>query len=225
MAFSARSLDFLFENMLNDSKEWFNEHKEEYRQYVIQPFEQLITDLTGTMLEIDGEFICNPKKISRLYRDARYAKGKSIFRDYVWYSFCRPYEGHKCLPEFYFSISPRGFSYGCGYYSAGTETMETVRSLILSGDKSFKAALEAYRKQDVFELYGDMYKRNRYPEESEENQNWLNRKNMGLSCDSADFNVLFGDGLAEKVAADFKAIDPIYRFFLHAEEEVIKRGK
>lgn len=225
MPFSAKSLDFLFENMLNDSKLWFTEHKEDYRQYVTQPFEELVTALSGTMLEIDSEFVCNPKKISRLYRDARYAKGKSIFRDYVWYSFCRPYDGRKCLPEFYFSISPRGYSYGCGYYSAGTETMETARSLILSGDKSFKAALAAYKKQDIFELYGDMYKRDRYPNESEENRNWLNRKNMGLSCDSDDFDTLFSDTLAEKIAADFKAIAPIYRFFLHAEEEVVKKGK
>lgn len=220
MAFSAKSLDFLFENMLNDSKLWFTEHKEDYRLYVTKPFEELVTALTDTMLEIDSEFVCNPKKISRLYRDARYAKGKSIFRDYVWYSFCRPYDGHKCLPEFYFSISPRGYSYGCGYYSAGTETMETVRSLILSGDKSFKAALAAYKKQDIFELYGDMYKRDRYPNESEENRNWLNRKNMGLSCDSDDFDTLFSDALADKIAADFKAIAPIYRFFLHAQLEV-----
>lgn len=224
MAFSAKSLDFLFENMLNDSKLWFTEHKEDYRRYVTEPFEEFIADITGTMLEIDGKFVCDPKKISRLYRDARYAKGKSIFRDYVWYSFCRPYDGHKCLPEFYFSISPRGYSYGCGYYSAGTDTMNMIRSLILSGDKSFKAALAAYKKQDIFELYGDMYKRDRYPDESEDNRNWLNRRNMGLSCDSSDFDTLFSNSLADKVAADFKAIAPVYRFFIYAEEKLTAEG-
>lgn len=225
MPFSAKSLDFLFENMLNDSKTWFGDHKEDYRKYVTEPFAEFVTDLTDTMLEIDDKFICNPKKISRLYRDARYAKGKSIFRDYVWYSFCRPYEGHKCLPEFYFSISPRGFDYGCGYYAASSDTMESIRSLILSDDKSFKAALKAYKNQDVFELYGDLYKRNRYPDESEDKQNWLNRRSMGLSCESKDFDMLFSDKLAEKIAVDFKAIAPIYKFFVHAEECVTEKGK
>ncbi len=28
MPFSKKSLDFLFENRLNDSKEWYNEHKD-----------------------------------------------------------------------------------------------------------------------------------------------------------------------------------------------------
>ena len=221
MPFSAGSLDFLFENMLNDSKTWYNDHKEDYRQLVTEPFAKLIDDLTGAMLEIDGKFVCNPKKISRLYRDARYAKGKSIFRDYVWYSFCRPYEGHKTLPEFYFSISPRGFDYGCGYYAASSDTMDSIRNLIISDDKSFKAA----KDQDVFELYGELYKRNHYPDESEEKQNWLNRRSMGISCESKDFDLLFSDRLAEKIAEDFTAIAPIYKFFLYAEECVTKIGK
>lgn len=225
MPFSAKSLDFLFENAMNDSKVWYNDHKEDYRKYVAEPFSEYVNDLTETMLEIDDEFVCNPKKISRLYRDARYAKGKSIFRDYVWYSFCRPYDGHKCLPEFYFSISPRGFDYGCGYYSAGSDTMESIRKLILNDDKSFKSALSAYKNQDVFELYGELYKRNHYPNESADKQNWLNRRSMGLSCESKDFDLLFSDRLAEKIAGDFKAIAPVYRFFMYAEECVIKSGK
>ena len=107
MPFSAQSLDFLFENMLNDSKLWYNEHKEDYKKLIVQPFAELVNEMTGTMLEIDEQFICDPKKISRLYRDARYARGKSIFRDYVWYSFRHP-KGEAPLPEFYFSISPTG---------------------------------------------------------------------------------------------------------------------
>lgn len=225
MPFSAKSLDFLFENMLNDSKAWFTDHKEDYRQYVTEPFAKFVVDLTDTMLAIDDKFVCNPKKISRLYRDARYSRGKSIFRDYVWYSFCRPHDGVKRLPEFYFSISPRGFDYGCGYYAASSDTMESIRSLILADDKSFKSALAAYRKQEVFELYGELYKRNHYPDQSPDKQDWLNRRSMGLSCESKDFDLLFSDRLAEKIATDFTAIAPIYKFFMYAEECVTEKGK
>ena len=217
MLFSAKSLDFLFENTLNDSKVWFNEHKEDYKQNVVIPFAKLVTDLTDTMLEIYDGFICDPKRISRLYRDARYSKGKSIFRDYVWYSFSRSREAYD-FPGYYFSISPKGFDYGCGYYSASTDTMNIIRSLILINDKTAKAALKAYKEQDVFELYGEMYKRDRYPDESPERKNWLNRRQIGLSCESKDFDLLFSDRLAEKIAADFKKIAPIYKLFITATE-------
>ncbi len=216
MPFSAQSLDFLFENMLNDSKLWYNEHKEDYKKLIVDPFADFVTEMTGTMLEIDEEFVCDPRKISRLYRDARYARGKSIFRDYVWYSFRHP-KGERALPEFYFSISPNGFDYGCGFYCAGTDTLDSMRKLILAEDESFKSALKAYKSQDVFTLYGDLYKRNRYPEESVDKQEWLNRKSMGVSCESKDFKLLFSDALAKKIADDFKAIAPIYHFYMKAE--------
>ena len=221
MPFSAKSLDFLFENTLNDSKLWFNEHKDDYKQNVILPFAELVTSLTDTMLEIDGDLICDPKKISRLYRDARYSKGKSIFRDYVWYSFSRSREAYD-HPGYYFSISPNGFDYGCGYYSASTETMNILRGLILNNDNTAKAALKAYREQDVFELYGEMYKRDRYPDETAERRNWLNRRQIGVSCESKDFDLLFSDRLAGKIAADFKAIAPVYKLFITATEK--KKG-
>lgn len=213
MPFSAESLDFLFENMMNDSKEWFSEHKEVYREKLLKPFSELIADLTDTMLKIDGELICDPKKISRIYRDARYARGKSIFRDNLWYTFTRDREAYD-LAGFYFSVSPKEFSYGCGFYRAGAETMERLRGLILSEDKLFRRALKAYREQEVFTLYGDSYKRSRYPEETAEKQDWLNRKVLGVNCDSKDFGLLFSGGLAEKIAADFTAIAPIYKFFM-----------
>lgn len=214
MPFSAKSLDFIFENYMNDSKAWFNGHKEDYKKYVTEPFAELVNGLTETMLEIDGRIVCDPKKISRLYRDARYSKGKSIFRDYVWYTFAPPREENGSQMGFYFSISPDGFDFGCGFYSASSAVMESYRRLILEDSESFKKALKAYRGQDVFTLYGELYKRNKYPEENSEKQDWLNRKNISLSCESKDFALLFSDRLTEKLAADFKAIAPIYDFFL-----------
>ncbi len=221
MSFSAKSLDFLFENCLNDSKTWFNEHKEEYRKYIVQPFSEVVDGLRETMHERDSEIICDPKKISRIYRDARYSKGKSLFRDYVWYTFSRPREERSPQFGFYFSVSQSGFDYGCGFYSATSGIMDEYRKLITDNSKEFKNALKSYKAQSVFELYGDLYKRNRYPDESVEKQDWLNRKNIGVSCESKDFELLFSDELISKLAADFKAIAPVYELFLAAYQKGI----
>lgn len=216
MPFSPRTLDFLFENSLNDSKSWFNEHRNDYNEFVLEPFKEFTEALTPAMKKIDEHI--DHVKISRIYRDARYAKGKSIFRENMWCTFGRGRDLYKALPAFYFDISGNGFEYGCGFYVASSETMNNMRSMILSGSPYFAAALEAYNNQDVFELYGDKYKRNRYPDESEEKCDWLNRKTIGLSALSKDWELLFSDRLYEKIAADFTAAAPIYNFFLTAEE-------
>ena len=75
----------------------------------------------------------------------------------MWCTFVR--KKNAGLPELFFVVSPMGFLYGCGYYSAGAASMESMRRLILNGDKSFKAALSAYERQSVFLIDGGMYKK------------------------------------------------------------------
>ena len=53
--FSQKTLDFLFENKMQDSRSWFWEHKKEYQTLVIEPLRQLVMDLSPAMLELDPE--------------------------------------------------------------------------------------------------------------------------------------------------------------------------
>lgn len=216
MSFSPSTLDFLFENRLNDSKSWFNEHRDDYNNYVAKPFNDFTEALTPAMQNIDS--LISHVRVSRIYRDARYARGKSIFRENMWCTFSRTHDLYKSLPSFYFEISGNGFDYGCGYYIAATGSMNDLRSLILNDSQYFTAALEAFEAQSTFDLYGDMYKRDRYPAESDAKKNWLNRKTIGISARSKDWELLFSDRLADKIAADFESIAPIYDLFLKAEE-------
>ena len=83
MPFSAKTLDFIFENRLHDSRQWFNEHKPEYRALVVEPFARLVSDLAPDMLEIDGQFVTDPRvgrTICRIWRDTRYTKDPSLYR-------------------------------------------------------------------------------------------------------------------------------------------------
>ena len=217
MPFSQASIDFLFENRLHDSKTWFTEHKADYEALVRQPMAQLVLDLAPTMTKIDKYIICDPKKMSRLYRDAR-MHPDSIFRDHIWYSFGRMKSGFDPRPEFYFSIGAGGMSFGCGYYCARPAVMEAARQLILSDDDSFKAAFLAAKKQKSFALYGELYKRDRYPDQPREKADWLNRRSLGLSGEITDPDIMFTDNLAKHIAREFKKIAPVYEFYMKAEQ-------
>lgn len=218
MPFTSKTPEFIFENHAHDSKEWFHEHKGDYEKYIKEPFKEFVEKIEPFMKKIDGEISCDPKRLSRIYRDARYAKGKSVFRDYIWYSFGRTRENATSLPGFYFSVSPKGFDYGCGYYYTPTSTIAAMRKLILTEDLSFIAAKEAYKKQKAFTLGGELYKRDRYPEQPDENKLWLNRKNIFLFAESGDFKTLYGKELPEKIGKEFRKIAPVYDFFMKAEQ-------
>ena len=225
MPFSQQTIDFLFENRLHDSKEWFAGHKSDYTRFVVEPFTEIVNALAPTMAKIDPQIICDPKKLSRIYRDARYAKD-SIFRDEMWFTFARKrpdaYTGH---PGFYFAVGVNGMNYGCGYYCADSAVREALRGLIINDDESFKRAYEAYNKQKKFKFYGEMYKKNRFPDQPPEKCEWLNRKEYGVCFFSNDPEKMFSDKLAQTVARDFLKIAPLYDFYVRAEQDTVMLGK
>ena len=53
MPFSEKTLDFLFENRLQDSKDWFDAHKPIYQQYVLEPLQELVVGLSEAALDLD----------------------------------------------------------------------------------------------------------------------------------------------------------------------------
>ena len=217
--FSRETINFLVENRLQNDKAWFDAHKDQYKNHVIAPLVSLTEALTPALLDIDDRLICSPKvggSVSRIWRDARFSKDKSLFRDVMWCMFVR--EKNIGLPEFFFVISPENFLYGCGYYSAGTASMDSLRKLILAGDKDFKSARSAYERQDVFTLDGDVYKKSRHPDMPGDLKNWLDRKTICFLRTSVDFDLLFSDKLAATVAEGFKTLAPIYNFLIKAEE-------
>ncbi len=223
MPFSKKSLDFLFENRLNDSKEWYNEHKDVYKECITKPFTELLSELAPVFEKIDDKLIYTPSRISRVYRDTRFSKDKSLFRDNIWFTVSRRKERYEQLPGFYFDINQSGFEYGCGYYQASTETMQEIRSMVLDGSKSWKDAEKAIKSQSVFTLAGDCFKRSRFPDESEEKRRWLDRKNIFVCAGSHDFNMLFSDKLADKLKEEFPLIAPVYKLFIKAEENITEK--
>ena len=226
MPFSDKSIDFLFENRVVDNKAWFLEHRADYENFVLEPLRELVTSLKPTMLSIDPLLICEPKvgrSISRIYRDTRFSHDKSTFRDVMWCVFIREKKLYGGLPGFWFEFSPKGFRYGCGYYQASAEVMDAMRDMIIKDEKTYKAAKKAFDNQTVFYLEDTKYKRSRFPEQSEDKREWLDQKSLCFTADSEDFNLLYSDALADKLAQDFKLLAPMYDFMMSAESRVLKK--
>ena len=221
MAISAHTLDFLFENRIQDSREWYDAHKPEYKKYVLEPMIQLVEKLQPTMLELDPHLVTEAKVdrcISRIYRDTRFSNDKSRYRDVMWCVFSRDKKLYSHPPGFVLEFSPRGFRYGCGYYSVPPKVMESIRKLIMKDDKAYLAAQKALDQQDVFRIEGEEYKRPHFPDQSEKKRQWLERKCLALMHNSEDFELLFSEDLYLTLAEDFRKLKPVYEFFCKSME-------
>ena len=217
MPFSAESQDFLFEVWSRNDREWYHENKGLCNTYVMEPFRQFVRDLQPVMLSIDPQMDCSEKRIARVYRDARVIGNGPFFRDHVWCTMGRGKDLMYGYHSYFFELSADKFRYGMGYYLPAKETLETIRELILAEDKAFRKAFSAHRKQKVFTLVGESYKRNHFPDAPEKYRDWLNRKTFCWIRESDDSTMLYSENLAEMIAADFLTIAPIYQFLLKAE--------
>jgi uncharacterized protein (TIGR02453 family) len=206
---------------MNNSKEWYDRNKDIYNKYVYNPFIELITELAPTMTEIDGQFITIPTKlISRVRRDTRFTRDKTLYRDNVWIVFLRDKNLMSIAPCYWFEINQHGSSYGVGYYGAQTGSMANMRELILNQHPAIKAALKYYESQNQFVIGGEMYKRSKFPGQPENLRTWLDRKNIYFECVQNDFKLAFSNNLPEVLKKGFKELKPIYDFLCMVEAQL-----
>lgn len=217
MPFSKETLDFLFENRIQDSKIWFEEHRGIYERVVLQPLVELVSGLSDTLAEIDPQIVCIPKvgkSISRIYRDTRFSNDKSLYRDSMWCAFYRDRKSVPNAPGFFFELSPGGFRYGCGYYWMERRLMNRIRERVLSDDKGYRKARKAFDSQSVFSVEGERYKRSPCPNAMEEQKDWAERKGISFNHNSGDFDLLFSDRLGSRLNEDFPKLREVYAFLL-----------
>lgn len=159
------------------------------------------------------------KTICRIWRDTRYSHDKSLCRENMWIIFRRFRMHEPGWPGLYFELSPDGFSYGCGFYKAVPGFMDTVREMILQKDPLFLSALAAFEGQSLFCLHGERFKRPRFAEQPENPREWLNRRNLTFTAQSAELSQLFSRELPEKVRQGYEQLAPIYAFLLEASQK------
>ena len=212
------ALDFIAENCWQSNREWFAEHRKEYLKLVREPMIELSNEVAPVVEEIDPLLVTDARAtIARINRDLRFARGGSLYRDTLWISFRRDRESFHAWPEYYFILSPKSCFYGCGYYCTKGPVLAEIRKMVLEDHPMYLKARDALEENKSVILEGDIYKRSKYKDESQEKRLWLDRKVFQFSH-FVPGDELFSADLADKMKECFKAIEPIYKFLVYAEE-------
>lgn len=217
---SQAALDLLVENRLNDSKQFYEEHKQEIERLVREPMFEIIEEVVPVLQKLDPEIILAPKRqISRIRRDTRFTNDKSLYRANVWCWLGRDKREYDNFPRFFFEVTPGYVWWGCGLYFADGAMFDSYREMILSRDPLFLAAKESLEGQKRFRLdTDDMFKRTKYPSEPQDIRVWLDRKSIYVSHTESDVSIAFGDKLVRALKRDFPKLKAYYRFLTAAYE-------
>lgn len=224
MAFSTQTLDFLTENRIVNSRDWFQENKPRYRALIEEPMLALSAALAPMMETIDPNMTLAPKRtLSRIWKDMRYSKDGALFRDTMWVTFRRG-KGAE-YPGYFFEFSPRSFCYGVGFFTASATAMQHIRRDVLADDRRYLAARAALDTLPHFALEGDLYKKPRHPDAPAHKRDWLERKNLFAISYGASMERLFSEDLNDVLARDFSVLAPLYRYFLSVHLETQNAGE
>lgn len=220
---SQEALEFLMQVRLLDSREWYEEQKPRYREILLKPFQELVTDLTPCMERIDPDFCTIPsvgKTISRIRRDTRFTNDKHLYRDTMWLMFRQKVDRDE-VPGFFFEISPVSWRYGMGFTWISPSSMQKMRTAFQSQYRKFQRATRWERSSSGFTVRGQTFKRDRFPELKEPLKHWCNLREMYVAKDSTDMEALRDPKLPELLAKDFELLAELYRFFW----EVLHQGE
>lgn len=212
----ADSLFLLAENRFNDSKAFYEEHKPAIWRGVVEPLKHLVADMTPAMLAIDPLMGGN---VSRVRRDNRYTKDKSMYRENMWIVFMRDKRAWDwCVPAFYMDFSLNGAQWGMGFYGVTPAIMKVLRRRAEADpERVIKAIRKA--KRAGFVLDGKPYARPRSTADTpKELRPLYDCRSVGLGrTEGPDF--VADAALPDKLLAGFAACAPMYQILIEAMEE------
>lgn len=221
--FSEQTIQFLWGIRLNNEKAWFEAHRQDYLNDLYNPLRQLAQEVYDAFSGRHPELELN-LHISRIYRDARRLHGRGPYKDHLWFSFRRNMEEDWTgTPVFWFEVTPEGYGFGLGCYSAKTSTMAKHRARIDRHPEALSALVRQFNRQTLFVLDGPDYHRPK-GDPGPLLTPWYNKKTLSLSCDRSHDKISFSGELVRVLTEGYESLLPLYRYFVTLDSDPDPRG-
>ncbi|MEA5050373.1 MAG: DUF2461 domain-containing protein [Oscillospiraceae bacterium] len=209
--FSEQTVDFIWGIRLNNNKPWFEAHKQEYRQYLAAPMNELGRQVHAAFSkEYPGfDLILH---VARIYRDARRLFGNGPYKDHLWFTLQRPDDEWTDKPAFWFELGPDVWTYGLGYYMARPQTMAKHRARIDADPRPLAKLQRALEGQSEFSLEGESYKKPK-GDPGGALAGWYNLRNFSIVHEEKLSPAIASPALAERILDGFRFLAPFYAYF------------
>jgi len=161
--FSEDTFAFLSKLGENNNRDWFNEHKPEYEQYVREPALAFIRAMRPELARFAPHFVAVDKKVGgslmRVYRDVRFAKNKAPYKTNIGIQFRHEVGKDVHAPSFYLHIEAGEAFVGAGIWHPDGETLKKIRCYIDAHPTRWLDAMNNTAFKKAFQMGGDSLKR------------------------------------------------------------------
>ena len=148
------TLDFLTTLKENNNREWFNDHKKEFKaeQLLAKGFYNAIMD------NLNKHDLIDKFKLFRIYRDVRFSKDKTPYQPHFAGSFSR--SGKELRGGYYLRIRPGESFLAGGFWAPNKEDLFRIRKEFEFDDSEIRNILKEQKFNSFFngELVGEELK-------------------------------------------------------------------
>lgn len=205
--FNEEALSFLLGIRSNNTKEWFEPHKDIYVREVYEPLKALGEELFAPFADTPQMM----HKVGRIYRDANFPPYLH-YRDTMWIYVRYEAMWWNKTPTLFFELSPEGAEFGFRIAKPDAPVMERFRSDVAQDPARFVRAVEKLEKEHGIVLGGEEYKRKK-PCSVPEAEVFFKKKGLSASVWVTDMSELSSHRLAEHAAEVFAALVPMNDYF------------
>jgi uncharacterized protein (TIGR02453 family) len=136
---SPEFFEYLAELSQNNNKDWFDKNKPRYESQVKLPFEKLVAQFIEQLETIEGDWFLTPKdSIHRIYRDTRFAKDKTPYKNHVSAVFTKGGKKNGLYPGYYLHIEAGQINFGGGAYFLEKEPLWNFRNYLKNNLSDFE---------------------------------------------------------------------------------------
>lgn len=210
--FSPQTYQFLIDLAFHNEKSYYAAHKEIYLEHVKQPFLALDQELAPFLLQLDNRLITGQPALSRIYRDTRFSKDKTPYRDHVWLTYKPKSFSNSEFFGIFFCIRPNDYEVGMGMYAPNTAFMQQFRAKILAAPSRFLRVVQDKKLRARFDIVSTNFAKVRHHHENDEIQRWLNMRAFYLIRTSDNLQETLNSNFANTLLDDFALLAPLYRF-------------
>lgn len=200
----------------NNHKDWFDQNRKRYKNFVKDPFDQLVSEFIEKLHEIDSNINCESKDcVFRINRDIRFSKDKTVYKMNRSAIISRGGKKRKDIPGLYFEVDCEKVRIYGGAHAPNKDQLQQIREEITMHPEMFN---ELILESDFVNTFGFIRgeKNTRIPKEFKlfgESQPLIYNKQFYWFAEYPPETAL-QENFTDLIAAHYSIMKPLTDFFI-----------
>jgi uncharacterized protein (TIGR02453 family) len=157
--FSPEMFAYLNGLALNNHREWFEAHKQDYERLVREPALEFVRAVAPKLARVSPHFIASDRKVGgslmRVFRDVRFSADKTPYKTNVGIQFRHVVGKDVHAPGFYVHLSTTENFVGVGVWHPDATALGKIRAYLHANQSKYRRVVGARKFRERYRLGGD----------------------------------------------------------------------